>query len=158
MLVDVKFKDLNEDYILRVCELNCIDALDNPTRVESGIYITNDINSEYKIDPAINPCIRMTFNYGVSDNIAQIKDYLQREGITDTEDAYVVFVTPIIKEEQPEHSGWRWHKWGEYIGTKTPKHEYIYDEEDDIPFVLVFCVYQLFYTKPGNITGLIYLD
>ena len=39
-------------------------------------------------------------------------------------------MTKVIKSQQPMHWGWRWHKWGDYIGTHSPTTEFIYDEKD----------------------------
>jgi hypothetical protein len=55
---------------------------------------------------------------------------------------FVVLFGEIRKEDQPEQGGWRWHKWGEYIGTKEPQYEYLADEED-IDSVLIFQIVQL---------------
>jgi hypothetical protein len=38
--------------------------------------------------------------------------------------------------------GWRWHKWGPYIGTQEPKCEYIHDEPE-IEEVFTYHVYEL---------------
>jgi hypothetical protein len=46
--------------------------------------------------------------------------------------------TLISKADQSPQGGWRWHKWGEYIGTKTPQYEYIYDEGPEIEQVYCF--------------------
>jgi len=45
------------------------------------------------------------------------------------ERTFAVFFTVIRKADQSEEGGWRWHKWGEYLGSHTPQHEYLYDEE-----------------------------
>jgi hypothetical protein len=37
---------------------------------------------------------------------------------------------------------WRWHKWGEYIGTKNPQHEYLYDEDESIQEVFCYHIYK----------------
>lgn len=42
---------------------------------------------------------------------------------------FAVFFSPIVREEQDPSGGWRWHKWGEYLGEHEPQHEYLYDEE-----------------------------
>ncbi|KYC77058.1 hypothetical protein B4092_4795 [Bacillus licheniformis] len=39
-------------------------------------------------------------------------------------------MTKVRKKNQPRKYGWRWHKWGEYIGNHTPDHEYLYDEKE----------------------------
>lgn len=41
---------------------------------------------------------------------------------------FVVTLTRIDRSTQPDSGGWRWHKWGRYIGTQTPTTEYIADE------------------------------
>lgn len=52
---------------------------------------------------------------------------------------FVLTLTPIIREEEPESGGWRWHKWGLYIGRHEPQHEYLYDETK-IDKVYVFSI------------------
>lgn len=55
---------------------------------------------------------------------------------------FLVSMARINKSEQSPQGGWRWHKWGEYIGLKEPQYEYIYDEGDDIESVCCFSVYE----------------
>jgi hypothetical protein len=55
---------------------------------------------------------------------------------------YVAFLTPIVKADQPSHGGWRWHKWGEYIGKQKPTCEYMYDEPE-IEKVYVYTIYHV---------------
>lgn len=43
---------------------------------------------------------------------------------------FLVVFTPIRKEDQSEEGGWRWHKWGPYIGTQNAQMEYLADEVD----------------------------
>ncbi len=50
--------------------------------------------------------------------------------LEEDERIFAVFFTPIRRAEQSSEGGWRWHKWGEYIGDKTPTTEYLYDEPD----------------------------
>lgn len=79
--------------------------------------------------------------YGVCDNVQQILDhYPELQSSEDRE--FVVGITRIRKEEQPEWGGWRWHKWGEYIGTQSPQCEYIHDEPE-IEEVFVFHIYEV---------------
>mgnify|MGYP000101825354 CR=1 FL=1 len=53
---------------------------------------------------------------------------------------FVSFVR-IRRDEQSSSGGWRWHKWGKYIGKQKPQCEYIYDEPE-IEEVYTFSVYQ----------------
>lgn len=74
--------------------------------------------------------------YGVADTIEQILSHGKRM-IDDCERSFIVSVALISKKDQPERGGWRWHKWGPYIGVKKPQAEYIADEPD-IEEVLIF--------------------
>ena len=66
--------------------------------------------------------------YGVCDSIDDILkaipllvDSLDRE--------FFITLKPILRENESSEGGWRWHKWGDYIGTQNPEHEYIYDDK-----------------------------
>lgn len=104
---------------------------------------------------------------GVSDNATQIKKLIERclyeyqygnsnthEYFFDGEDLvdymnefkdqpleFVILLTPIVNHHDPSNwGGWRWHKWGEYIGQHTPACEYL-DHEIGIDFVFVWELY-----------------
>ncbi|AGO48374.1 hypothetical protein Phi10:1_gp033 [Cellulophaga phage phi10:1] len=81
---------------------------------------------------------------GVADNIEQIKEYYKEE-VSDKTKKYAICVTPVWQDEQSEKGGWRWHKWGEYIGKLNPKCEYLYDEDfgEDFEYVLTFTLYAI---------------
>lgn len=82
--------------------------------------------------------------YGVADNIEQIKEYYKEE-IADVNKKYVIALTPVWqnKENKNKFDGWRWHKWGEYIGKLNPQCEYLDDEDfgDNFEYVLTFELY-----------------
>ena len=79
--------------------------------------------------------------YGVSDNIQQVLNRF-KDKIEDPNNKYVITFTPVSSEEQPDKGGWRWHKWGEYIGTQNPEFEYLADEES-IELIYCYHVYKL---------------
>lgn len=118
-----------------------------------GIYIAG-LNSHYDIERLTDYReAKMDFNsplcwnsYGVCDNASQVINRYNefvKEGLIDEQnEKYVVLLTPICKCHQEKDGGWRWHKWGEYIGVQNPKHEYLYDEED-IDYIFVFQFYKL---------------
>lgn len=97
----------------------------------------NAYESEYPTLVAVDgdyfPC------YGVCDNPEQILE--QCASLHDPERRFVVFVTPVLQDDQPEDGGWRWHKWGEYIGDMQPQCEYLYDEPE-IDQVYCFHIYE----------------
>lgn len=84
--------------------------------------------------------------YGVADSIEQIKQYFKEE-IEDPNRKYFIECTPVHqeKENKGKGGGWRWHKWGEYIGVLDSKCEYLDDEEfgEEFKYVICFHIYPL---------------
>lgn len=54
----------------------------------------------------------------------------------------VVSLVEVKRSSQPSEGGWRWSKWGEYVGTQKSEHEYLFDEKH-IESVFTFHVYLL---------------
>lgn len=77
--------------------------------------------------------------YGVADDVDQI--VAANPELSDPQRQFVVTFTRVRKATEAAEGGWRWHKWGEYIGTKTPTREYLHDEPE-IDEVLVFSIYE----------------
>lgn len=129
--------------------LKITDSLDDFT----GVYIA-DLNCEgflerlatHKLVDIMETNRPLYFrNYGICDNASQAIEYykyLIDEGFAREEDNYVIVMTPIFKENQPEYGGWRWHKWGPYVGIQNHEYEYLYDE-DEVEMIYVFHIYQM---------------
>lgn len=79
--------------------------------------------------------------YGVCDNYKQILEY-HKELLSNPDKNYVIGLTTVERCKQPDEGGWRWHKWGEYIGTQTPQHEYLYDDTH-IDKVYCYHIYEI---------------
>jgi len=77
---------------------------------------------------------------GVCDAMQQIFDKCPTIAESPTRQ-FVITVTPIFRGEQPRDGGWRWHKWGSYIGIHEPQCEYLHDEPD-IDMVMVYKIYE----------------
>lgn len=102
----------------------------------TGVYVCG-LNEENTIARVTDyDTNRFDYEYGVCDNASQILDNF------DIADDSVVLMTPIFKEHQPDHGGWRWHKWGHYYGVQNPQCEYLFDEPD-IEMVYVFHIHTL---------------
>lgn len=172
MLIDLKFKDIPKNQISKEneVELAILEILgDNnkPKRLTKGVYITGlnfksylriygeipdeKIKEFYIFTPENredilkwmrNPKNRNYINeYGVCDNYKQVlKRY--KKIVELKKRKFILSLTPILKSEQPEEDGWRWHKWGEYIGTKNPQYEYLYDEPK-IDKVYCYHIYEI---------------
>lgn len=81
-------------------------------------------------------------SYGVCDSPEQFMTHPIGQWIAGSDRGFTVSFTCIRKAGQPEDGGWRWHKWGEYIGEKSPQCEYLYDEGPEIEEVYVYHVYE----------------
>lgn len=68
--------------------------------------------------------------FGVADDEVQIKEYFKEE-IADPKEKFFITIRPIFqhKEREGEEDGWRWYKWGPYIGKLNPQCEYLDDED-----------------------------
>lgn len=78
--------------------------------------------------------------YGICDNLEQVLEKY-KDKVKDPNKNYIVTLTPVLRSEQPSDYGWRFHKWGEYIGTHDIVYEYLYDQAD-IDLVYVYHLYR----------------
>ena len=79
-------------------------------------------------------------SYGVCDYPSQVIEKFPKL-ISDPRRFLLTF-QEVHKSEQPERDGWRWHKWGTYIGSQNSSAEYIADEPD-IELVYIFHILEL---------------
>jgi hypothetical protein len=117
--------------------------------LQKGIYIVYPFGSsdfprgsEWEYFPEFDQIKDIDFyrgSYGVCDSIENLLQVYTELQHSDRE--FTVMLTPVIKAEQLENSDWRWCKWGPYIGTQNPQHEYIYDEPN-IDMVYVYHIYE----------------
>lgn len=122
--------EMHSDYksLPMVCKINPND----------GTYLTyNDVHQAGFDYDRFVCCISP---YGVCDNVEQVKNHLGAFLTNDT--PVLVTLTPMRKADQPESDGWRWHKWGSYIGVQSPQCEYLADEPE-IETVYVFHIHLL---------------
>ncbi len=65
-------------------------------------------------------------SYFVVDTPEQFRETKEFQAYQDSEDFFIAVFTHHAKD--PEPYGWRWHKWGEYLGKGDPQCEYLGDE------------------------------
>ena len=98
-----------------------------------------NLDDRYKIFPNYEK-----ITYGVADDIEQIKEYYKEE-VNDKEKKYFLALTPVWqeKENKGKGGGWRWNKWGKYIGKLNPQCEYLDDEDfgEDFQYIITFTLY-----------------
>lgn len=121
-------------------------------KLDEGVYEFYDVNQpDYVIDPSqklidyeiMENGIYHFFPYGVCDNYKQI---IERDedaiACVNSDEHFIIVLCKISKKNQPDEGGWRWHKWGKYIGDQNPMCEYIADEPE-IDFVYVYSLYKV---------------
>jgi len=89
------------------------------------------------------------WKYGVCDSPEQLASkYPKYDGI--------VWMTVVRREEQCEQGGWRWRKWGEYVGNHTiDQVEYLSECNGDDGRPLIDEQYLFDFDNPsGNVLGL----
>lgn len=141
MLVDPDFRMVSDEVAVIFRELTGSEWL-APQKLTSGVYELDHFNGETELDrqkgwgadydhsyPRLTRSDGNWFgSYGVCDDFRQVLD--QCSMLATSEREFVVFVTEVRREDQSEDGGWRWHKWGSYIGTREPTCEYLYDEPE----------------------------
>lgn len=104
------------------------------TRIKSGVYVNESLSlafhmlrenywDEYFWDDFTLPC------YGVVDSPEQFMDKFG-DKLESSSNYYTVMFSAVYRDAQPKEGGWRWHKWGQYLGDKKPQCEYLYDEPE----------------------------
>lgn len=105
------------------------------------------INISNSIDVPLSPYTEYNSgnSYGVCDNVQNFLDVFDEELKTSIDKVFVT-LTPIHKHEQYECDGWRWRKWGHYIGNQIPTTEYLYDE----PLIDTIYLYHIYKLDQGR--------
>ena len=86
----------------------------------------------------------ISYPYGVCDNYEQILERVEKINYyLESDKKFCIVITPIEKSRQPAMGGWRWHKWGAYIGDQDSTSEYLYDEPN-IEKVYVYHIYRVY--------------
>jgi hypothetical protein len=134
--------------------LNVLAFGDNPKkpeRLEDGAWVTDTFNSNLLIyGDSRHDSLSLEYPefeeincYGVCDTPQQ---FLEDYGKIIKEDERTFMVTFAKVDKYPENKGngggWRWHKWGPYVGHGQPTTEYLDDESLFDDGIYVYHIYQ----------------
>lgn len=132
-------------------ELHCVSTF---KKYCTGVYFT-DLNPHTYLHSVYGYDNVREFNdvdfevcfYGVADTPQQILEYPKHLNyFIKSKRHFVCCMTEIHKKDQPKRDGWRWHKWGSYIGNHQIMCEYLYDEIG-INSVLLYHFYEILLEK-----------
>ncbi|MDX5853404.1 hypothetical protein [Bacillus cereus group sp. BfR-BA-01363] len=135
-------------------DLKALKKRRNKMRIGKGMYLAKsgfEFNFHFLLEicgvqvideyePIVDTDERYISRNGVCDNPQQILEYIPE--LETSKEKYVVALTRVRKVDQSPYGGWRWCKWGKYIGTQKATAEYLYDEEyiDEIYCYKIFKV------------------
>lgn len=144
MLVDPQFG--SGGFIDSILALAAGDGPVQPERIGHGMYLAGHWNvadmviggtrQRWKEEVSERLDIQKC---GVCDTPEQAMKHLALE---DRPEPFFVSFVRIRRADQPLEGGWRWHKWGDYIGTRNPQREYLHDEPE-IEEVYTFSVHEM---------------
>jgi len=120
-----------------------------------GRFLPESKNRQNRREPIL---FEYVDNYGVCDSIDQFMSEFG-ELLERSPHKLVISFTHIRKDAQPAKDGWRWHKWGPYVGNGTPSTEYLCDEPGFPDGVYTYHIYGLLegeYIEPAM--KLLFLD
>lgn len=129
MLTDVKlgFRDAGMAMVV-----GAIGGGSSPTprKIATGLYMSTHWSFEHATPDVVEqyPEIEGLENaFGVCDSPSQ---FMTKFGELLEKDPrrFAVSFVKISRADQSPDGGWRWHKWGPYVGAQTPTTEYLYDE------------------------------
>lgn len=142
MLVDPTFQSL-DPFMTAVLSVVSQGRTLDPPRIERGLYRSYNWSFDTLLgDQLLEQYPELPEGaYGVVDSPEQFMAKLGRF-LLKSPRRFVVSFVEIRRDEQSPEGGWRWHKWGDYIGDQKPTREYLYDEKD-IDVVWTYHVYEL---------------
>lgn len=147
MLTNLTIRSIKPDGIMAmIAQMNGED-LTNGTYFEKytdGVYRHDGFKFNFDSfikDNTFDTIIDEWVSSGVCDNYEQMLECNEKL-FSDPNKKYVVGLSTVRRKDQSPEGGWRWHKWGEYIGTQNPQHEYLYDDTH-IDTVYCYHIYEI---------------
>lgn len=105
-----------------------------PKRIGTGLYLLRHWNLECEIDPRVKLDLypRLGGDLSACGVCDSPKQFLRVYGptLSGPKRKFFVGFVRLLRSEQPESGGWRWCKWGPYIGERKPQREYLHDEPE----------------------------
>ena len=134
MLTNLMIRNIEPDRVMAMI------AQANGENLEDGTYFEKYMDGVYRHDGfkfnfdsfiksnTYDTILNDWVSSGVCDSYVQVLEYYEKL-FSDPNKKYVVGLSTVRRSDQSPEGGWRWHKWGRYIGTQNPQHEYLYDDK-----------------------------
>lgn len=151
MISDVKLceRDASMRTILSILS----DGNPTPQMLYPGLFVCGHWNFEQYLPDGFDPywfetereCFPESF--GVCDSPQQFMAKFFPMFLCDPRFEYVTSLVQVSKSNQSSTGGWRWHKWGPYVGDQQPQCEYLFDE----PIISEVYTYHVYRRKVPNV-------
>lgn len=132
MLIEMKQAAEADPQMAEITQMIAGNRGNEIRRIQAGLYLTGHWNFEMYLGPgwAWYPKFEdwEMAAYGVCDSPRQFLDTPIGKHIQSSKKSYVVSFVHLRKKDESPEGGWRWHKWGPYIGNQEPQCEYLFDE------------------------------
>jgi len=131
MLQDIRFDRHDPMMALVLDTLGGSPGSREPTRLSEGLYLSKHwsvnklTNTKLNIFPVFDG-IDLD-SYGVCDSPEQLME-LCGDFLKNSRRQFFVAFVRLAKAAQSPTGGWRWRKWGPYVGKQNPQTQYLYDE------------------------------
>jgi hypothetical protein len=141
MLTNLKIRSIEPDGIMAmIAQINGEDLSkgDFFEQYTTGVYRHDGYKfnfNQFIENNTNNNIMNEWAGYGVCDNYQQVLNYY-KDLFNNSDKKQVIVLCTVRRNDQESSGGWRWHKWGRYIGNQNPQHEYLYD---DTHIDLVYC-------------------
>jgi hypothetical protein len=142
MLKDVKINTTRDPICAIIAQIN--GRKSTVKRLQEGVYecahwsFTRETSN--RLEEYDNLPDKDIFCYGVCDSPEQLLAALPQTIASDR--AYCISMVSLEKKNESPEGGWRWHKWGPYIGTQKKTCEYLYDEPE-VEKVYTYHIYRI---------------
>lgn len=150
MLTDVTLSDDQHPFASLIATMS--GRSPTPKRIQEGMYESGHWNFDNDVKEGLEnfPDLGDKDSFGVCDSPEQFLQTPVGEFVVSSSRKFVVSFVKITKASQEPEGGWRWHKWGPYIGVQDgPTCEYLYDEPE-IEEVWTYSVYELSNKIPAS--------
>jgi hypothetical protein len=140
VLVDLTLEKTKDPELRTILDVIGFGEKRGIQHVGKGLYVMNHWSFEYELPGGT--LVKKT--YSKEENARELASmhagtWFSEYGVCDSPTQFMASPTgkalearpgQLLRKDQPADGGWRWHKWGPYIGEqKREGYEYLYDEK-----------------------------
>lgn len=140
----VEMQRIQEGVYWAVGEMTVLYSAFGQKNIRPYFYDNTIIGLKEYIELLKLPKYRQQEFFGMADSPKQIlnRSRIKKRFLDPQDEKFVLCVSAVLREDEPERDGFRFHKHGQYIGCHKLEHEYLYDQKD-VDMVVLYHFYQV---------------